>query len=111
MFFVGTYRDNEVNADHAVFDLMKKLEMSPVPTNKVSLAGLDRDDLNTMISDALCLYPRICESLSEVVMQKTKGNPFFVLEFIKSLKDRDLLKYNFHQKRWVWDVDIIRAAR
>eukprot|EP00984_Skeletonema_dohrnii_P028480 scaffold18486_cov59-Skeletonema_dohrnii-CCMP3373.AAC.1 len=100
MFFVGTYRDNEVHADHAVFDLMKKLESSHVPTNKVSLTGLDRDDLNTMISDALCLYPRICNSLSEVVMQKTKGNPFFVLEFIKSLKDRDLLKYNFHQKRW-----------
>ncbi len=109
MFFVGTYRDNEVNADHAVFDLMKKLEMSRVPTNKVSLAGLDQEDLNTMISDALCLYPRICESLSEVVMQKTKGNPFFVLEFIKSLKDRDLLQYNFHQKRWVWDEDVICA--
>ncbi|KAK1733892.1 putative AAA ATPase [Skeletonema marinoi] len=109
MFFVGSYRDNEVHADHAVFDLMKKLESSNVPTNKVSLTGLDREDLNTMISDALCLYPRICKSLSEVVMQKTKGNPFFVLEFIKSLKDRDLLKYNFHQKRWVWDEGTIRA--
>ncbi len=109
MFFVGTYRDNEVHADHPVFDFMRKLEMSPVPTNKVSLTGLDRDDLNTMISDALCLYPRICDSLSEVLMQKTKGNPFFVLEFIKSSKDRDLLKYNFLQKRWVWDEDILRA--
>eukprot|EP00985_Skeletonema_marinoi_P022322 scaffold14247_cov71-Skeletonema_marinoi.AAC.1 len=109
MFFVGTYRDNEVHAGHAVFDLMKKLESSHVPTNKVSLTGLDREDLNTMISDALCLYPRICKSLSEVVMQRTKGNPFFVLEFIKSLKDRDLLKYNFHQKRWVWDEGTIRA--
>ena len=109
MFFVGTYRDNEVHADHAVFDLMKKLESSHVPTNKVSLTGLDREDLNTMISDALCLYPRICKSLSEVVMQKTKGNPFFVLEFIRSLKDRDLLKYNFHQRRWVWDEGTIRA--
>eukprot|EP00984_Skeletonema_dohrnii_P009487 scaffold3626_cov69-Skeletonema_dohrnii-CCMP3373.AAC.1 len=109
MFFVGTYRDNEVHADHAVFDLMKKLESSHVPTNKVSLTGLGREDLNTMISDALCLYPRICKSLSEVVMQKTKGNPFFVLEFMKSLKDRDLLKYNFHQRRWVWDEGTIRA--
>ncbi len=109
MFFVGTYRDNEVHADHPVFDLMRKLEMSPVPTNKVTLTGLDCDDLNTMISDAMCLYPRICDSLSEVLMQKTEGNPFFVLEFIKSLKDRDLLKYNFLQKRWVWDEDILRA--
>ena len=109
MFFVGTYRDNEVKADHAVFHLIKKLEISNVPTTKVSLTGLDQEDLNTMISDALCLYPRICTSLSAAVIQKTKGNPFFVLEFIKSLKSRDLLKYNFHQKRWTWDEDIIRA--
>ena len=109
IFFVGTYRDNEVHASHPIFDLMKKLEASHVPTNKVSLTGLDQEDLNTMISDALCLYPRICDSLSDIVIQKTKGNPYFVFEFLKSLKDRDLLQYNFHQKRWVWDEDTIRA--
>jgi predicted ATPase len=109
VFFVGTYRDNEVHASHPIFDLMQKLENSHVPTNKVSLTGLDQEDLNTMISDALCLYPRICDSLSNIVIQKTKGNPFFVFEFIKSLKDRGLLRYNFHQNRWVWDEDTIRA--
>eukprot|EP00984_Skeletonema_dohrnii_P024549 scaffold13678_cov106-Skeletonema_dohrnii-CCMP3373.AAC.4 len=57
MFFVGTYRDNEVQIDHDIFDLMERLEISNVQTTKVSLAGLDQDDLNTMISDALCLYP------------------------------------------------------
>eukprot|EP00577_Skeletonema_sp_RCC1716_P008541 CAMPEP_0113418196 /NCGR_PEP_ID=MMETSP0013_2-20120614/26075_1 /TAXON_ID=2843 ORGANISM="Skeletonema costatum, Strain 1716" /NCGR_SAMPLE_ID=MMETSP0013_2 /ASSEMBLY_ACC=CAM_ASM_000158 /LENGTH=743 /DNA_ID=CAMNT_0000305411 /DNA_START=1 /DNA_END=2232 /DNA_ORIENTATION=- /assembly_acc=CAM_ASM_000158 len=62
-----------------------------------------------MISDALCLYPRICKSLSDILFQKTKGNPFFVLEFMQSLKSRGLLQYNIHQKRWVWNEDIIRA--
>lgn len=109
MFFVGTYRDNEVDAEHPVFGLMEKLEASHVPTRKVALAGLDRENLNTMISDALCLYPRICYSLTDIVMQKTNGSPFFVLEFIKSLKDRGLLQYNFYQKRWIWDEDRIRA--
>jgi len=109
MFFVGTYRDNEVQVDHPIFDLMEKLEISNVQTTKVSLSGLDQEDLNTMISDALCLYPRICKSLSGIVFQKTKGSPFFVLEFMQSLKSRGLLEYNFHQKRWVWNEDIIRA--
>lgn len=111
IFFVGTYRDNEVDSNHPIFDLMDKLETSHVPTSKVSLAGLDREDLNTMISDALCLYPRICNSLSNVVMKKTNGSPFFVLEFMKSLKDRGLLQYNFHQRRWVWDEELIRAEK
>ena len=109
MFFVGTFRNNEVQVDHDIFDLMERLEISNVRTTKVSLAGLDQKDLNTMISDALCLYPRICKSLSDIVFQKTKGNPFFVLEFMQSLKYRGLLQYNFHQKRWVWNEDMIRA--
>ena len=112
MFFVGTYnRDNEVDANHPVFDLITKLEAcsSNVRISRVALAGLDREDLNMMISDALCLYPRICYSLTDIVLQKTGGNPFFVLEFIKSLKDRDLLRYNLQQKRWTWDKGTIQT--
>ena len=109
MFFVGTYRDNEVRIDHDIFDLMERLEISNVQTTRVSLTGLDEEHLNTMISDALCLYPRICKSLSDILFQKTKGNPFFVLEFMQSLQSRGLLRYNCHQKRWVWNEDIIRA--
>ena len=109
VLFIGSYRDNEVQVDHDLFDLMEKLEISNVPTTKVYLTGLDQENLNTMISDALCLYPRICKSLSDIVLQKTEGNPFFVLEFMQSLQGRGLLQYNFHQKRWVWNEDIIRA--
>ncbi len=109
MFFVGTYRNNEVQVDHDIFNLIEMLEISNVRTTKVSLTGLNREDLNTMISDALCLYPRICKPLSNIVFQKTAGNPFFVLEFMQSLQSRGLLHYNSHLKRWVWDKDITRA--
>ena len=109
VFFVGTYRDNEVQIGHAIFDLLQKLKTSNVPTTKLSLTGLDRGDLNKMVSDALGLYPRICKSLSDIVFQKTKGNPFFVLEFIQSLQSRGLLQYDSCQKRWVWSADTIRA--
>eukprot|EP00984_Skeletonema_dohrnii_P000513 scaffold169_cov122-Skeletonema_dohrnii-CCMP3373.AAC.1 len=98
-----------LDVDHDIFGLIEKLEISNVPTTQVSLTGLEQKDLNTMISDALCLYPRICKSLSGIVYQKTKGNPFFVLEFMQSLQSRGLLQYNSHQKRWVWNEDITRG--
>ncbi len=109
IFFVGTYRDNEVQASHAIFDLLQKLESSNVPTTQLSLNGLDQEDLNKLISDALCLFPRICKSLTNIVFQKTKGNPFFVLEFMQSMQSRGLLQYDSCQKRWVWNEDTIRA--
>ena len=107
IFFVGTYRDNEVHASHAIFDLLQKLETSNVPTTQVPLTGLDQVDLNKLISDALCLYPRITKPLSDIVFQKTKGNPFFVLEFMQSLQSRGLLQYESGQKRWIWNEDTI----
>ena len=88
---------------------MDNLEASNVPTNKITLTGLDQENVNEMISDALCLYPRICKSLSDIVFQKTKGNPYFVLEFMQSLQSRSLLQYDSSQKRWVWNEDTIRA--
>ena len=110
MFFVGAYRNNEVGADHDIFDLIERLDISNVQMTKLSLNGLNEEDLNTMLSDALCLYPRICRPLSSIVHQKTKGNPFFVLEFMQSLQSCGLLKYNCHQKRWMWNEDILRGV-
>eukprot|EP00584_Thalassiosira_punctigera_P010333 CAMPEP_0172526094 /NCGR_PEP_ID=MMETSP1067-20121228/1094_1 /TAXON_ID=265564 ORGANISM="Thalassiosira punctigera, Strain Tpunct2005C2" /NCGR_SAMPLE_ID=MMETSP1067 /ASSEMBLY_ACC=CAM_ASM_000444 /LENGTH=1314 /DNA_ID=CAMNT_0013309531 /DNA_START=85 /DNA_END=4029 /DNA_ORIENTATION=- len=109
LFFVGSYRSNEVRDNHALFSLIDGLNSSGVPTTKMSLEGLTPDDLNTMISDAMCMFPRICENLSDIVFQKTKGNPFFVLEFLRSLVDGALLEYSAKKRRWIWDEDRISA--
>ena len=74
LFFVGSYRSNEVQEDHQIFKLMDSLRSSSVPTTTISLEGLLPQDLNTMISDALCMFPRVCEPFSDMVFQKTKGS-------------------------------------
>jgi predicted ATPase len=62
-----------------------------------------------MISDALCMFPRISEPLSDIIYQKTKGNPFFVLAFLKLLVDRILLEYSINTRKWVWDEDDVSS--
>jgi len=65
--------------------------------------------VNTMIADAVGLFPRLCSDLSDIVFQKTKGNPFFVLEFLRSLVDGGLLSYSVHQQQWTWEKHAIKS--
>ncbi|KAL3810773.1 hypothetical protein ACHAXA_011785 [Cyclostephanos tholiformis] len=109
LFFVGTYRSNEVADDDEILCLAQRLKSFGVPTIMLSLEGLNPSDLNTMVSDALCVFPRLTEPLSNIIYQKTKGNPFFVIAFMRSLVDRGLLEYSFDARRWVWNHDDIRS--
>lgn len=89
--------------------MMSSLESSGVPVTKLILNGLTQQDLNSLLSDALCMVPRFCKSLSDIVFQKTKGNPYFVLEFLKSLVESRLLKYSLREKVWIWEDEKIRS--
>jgi predicted ATPase len=109
LFFVGSYRSNEVADDHEIHCLAQRLKSFGVPTTMLSLEGLDPSALNTMVSDALCIFPRITEPLSIIIHQKTEGNPFFVLAFMRSLVERELLQYSFDLRRWVWDHDDVSS--
>ena len=108
-FFVGAYRSNEVSDDHHIFSLIDRLDSAGVPITELNLEGLAPGDLNAMISDATGLFPRISEPLSDIVFQKTKGNPFFVLQFLQLLLDRKIMKYSAHQGRWTWDEDRVSS--
>ncbi|KAL3816018.1 LOW QUALITY PROTEIN: hypothetical protein ACHAXA_010789 [Cyclostephanos tholiformis] len=109
VFFVGTYRSNEVADDHEIFLLMQKMKLFGVPTTVQILEGLNPNDLNIMISDALCALPRISKPLSNIIHQKTKGNPFFVLAFLKSLVEVGSLEYSIRKRRWFWDEEQVSS--
>jgi len=108
-FFVGSYRDNEVHDGHPIFDLMSNLDSCGVISTKEHLCGLNQNDLNMMISESVCILPRLCESLSDIIFEKTEGSPYFALEFLRSLVDSRLLKYSLRERRWIWDENKIRS--
>ena len=74
-FFVGTYRDNEVDVDHPLMELMASLDLASIETSHVNLSGLSSGDLNIMVAEALCVFPHIVKPLSDIIFEKTYGNP------------------------------------
>ena len=85
VFFVGTYRDNEVKPTHIMFGFCEWLSKFNVPVNTINIDGIGLDEVNDIVSEALGILPRFCQSLSQIVYRKTKGNPFFVQTFLQSL--------------------------
>ena len=103
VFVVGSYRNNEITPYHPLRTFIDKIEEGQVVSTKIHLEGLKAADVNLLLSDTLGLFPRITRSLSIAIQRKTEGNPFYVLEFIKSLVERNLLNYSPRERRWVWD--------
>ena len=85
MFFIGGYREYELSENHVLHGFFQWLSNFNVPLNTVHLDGMSEEDVNSLVSDTLGMLPRLCQRLSQIVFRKTKGNPFFVATFLRSL--------------------------
>src|SRR5262249_51991383 len=47
--------------------------------------------------------------LTELAHEKTAGNPFFAIQFLSSLAEEGLLKFDHRQAQWSWDLERIHA--
>lgn len=105
---VGTYRCNEVRENEGIMITINAIEQSKsVKLTKLPLGDLTHDDICKLISTKLCLPRRYTHELAGLVLSKTRGNPFFVTEFLKSIIQNRLLEYSVGSCRWEWDYDLI----
>jgi len=109
LFILGAYRDNEVNASHPLMLALAEIQQSNINVNHIILHPLQLYDVNQLISDTLYTDLSQSQPLAELLFHKTQGNPFFVTQILKSLKQERLLKFNFIDGCWQWDITQIRS--
>ena len=109
LLLLGAYRDNEVDANHPTILLIEGLRKQGAIVNQISLTPLKSEDITQLLVETLyCDRARII-SLTELIIQKTSGNPFFVNEFLKTIEQENLLTFNPNRRCWEWDVAEIQA--
>ena len=108
-FFVGCYREEEVQADHPLMEQLGLLAVSGVPMWNISLNPLRKVDINELLSDALCLSPRLTASLAKEIFSRTGGNPMFVRQLLLSLYEENRLYFSASSRRWQWNIVQIRS--
>ncbi|MGE0886804.1 MAG: sigma 54-interacting transcriptional regulator [Blastocatellales bacterium] len=110
LFLMGAYRDNEVDAAHPLMRTLSSLEAAGGKINKVTLGALSPADLTRFVGDTLHCDFAEAAPLADLVWKKTNGNPFFVIQFLKTLRQDDFLKFDYEQGRWTYRIDDIARA-
>ena len=110
-FFLGCYRDDEMDNDHPFWKTIEGVRAYGINTIISHTKRLTEDALNDVISDMLSLSPRIVRSLSRLVFSKTKGNFLFISQLLLSLSRDGLLRIDLGRQRWIWDHSKIYSTK
>ena len=109
LLLIGAYRDNEVSPAHPLMLTLDEIKETNATVNQITLAPLDQPSLNCLIADTLSCPPERAISLTELVLVKTKGNPFFTNQFLKSLYEDGLISFDFSCNYWQCDIAQVKT--
>ncbi|MBE9226142.1 AAA family ATPase [Phormidium sp. LEGE 05292] len=109
LFLIGAYRDNEVFPAHPLMLTLADIQTAAATVNTITLSPLQKSDVNALIADTLGCSKVLAQPLTELVYQKTKGNPFFGTQFLKSLQEDGLISFNFDLRHWQCDIAKVRT--
>jgi PAS domain S-box-containing protein len=109
LLLIGAYRDNEVDAAHPLRRKLDAIRSEGGRVVEITLAPLAHWHVGQLIADALRCTPRHAAPLTQLVHEKTAGNPFFVIQFLYTLAEERLLAFDPGASSWTWDLDRIRA--
>ena len=106
VMLIGSYRDNEVDKGHPLSITLKQLAESGAHVKSVHLEPLNQETTNQITADSYGMSIAKAEELGRHVFTKTKGNPFFIHSFLKSLFEKNLVKSDL-VKQWTWNQEEI----
>ncbi len=109
LLLIGAYRDNEVGPTHPLMRILDAIRKHGSGLREIVLAPLAIGDVNSLVADSLHCDQKYALPLSQLLYEKTSGNPFFVNQFLTSLVEEKLLVFDMNARRWTWDLARIHA--
>lgn len=104
LFIIGAYRDDEVSLDHPLTSALQQLRKQQVKITEINLLPLGLLDIQKLLADSLNNDIARVEPLAQLLLEKTLGNPFFIIIFLKKLYQDSLLKFSYEKGRWEWNI-------
>ena len=108
-YFLGAYRDNEVNPGHPLFLMLSEIAKIAAMVNEITLGPLAFEHVSELLCDTFYCTAEKAFDLTELILAKTIGNPFFINEFLEVLYAEELVKYRQDLGAWDWNLGKVRA--
>ena len=97
--FIGSYRDDEIDSNHALTRTLDSLRKNGKPYFTLTLGNLSRSQAQQLVEDTL--QQKDIEALVDAVYQKTQGNVYSLKAALQLMERRNALRYV--AGRWEWD--------
>jgi predicted ATPase/signal transduction histidine kinase len=99
---VVAYRDDEIGSSHSLATVLANVRQLPSQATEIRLEKLPVADLERLLANVFsCAQERVA-TLAAIVGEKTGGNPFFTLQFIRKL-GTDGLTFHPETSEWDWN--------
>jgi len=76
---------------------------------EINLKPLNLSNIQSFISGTLDMPESCVDDLSQVILEKTNGNPFFMREFLVKLNQAEILLFNHESGQWKWDLNAVNS--
>jgi predicted ATPase/GAF domain-containing protein len=110
LLLIGAYRDHEVSLSHPLMLVLEAIQDSGAIVRTMTIEPLSTLSLNQLVADTLACTIALAKPLTQLIAQKTQGNPFFTTQFLKVLHQDGLMTFNARTGYWQCDITQIQAA-
>jgi histidine kinase len=110
VFFIGAYRDNEVDGQHPLLVTQAALRKAGARSSTITLGPLSHEHTTELLADTLRAGAGQVGPLAELCVRRTAGNPFFLSQYLLSLHHEGLFAFDARRGGWRWDMDRLAKA-
>ncbi|SMF62371.1 SpoIIE family protein phosphatase [Pseudobacteriovorax antillogorgiicola] len=103
IFVILGYRSDAEDRRWLLNEIEIQFERMGYRITRQSLQPLQRKDVGDWLQDTFKFDEEELAEFSDLIIQKTRGYPYFIRQFIEQLVDGDAIYFNDHDCRWYWD--------
>lgn len=111
LLFIIAYRDTEVSTYHPMQIALKEISAKGGKVLHLNLKPLSQEAIQEMIQNAFYGPPKQTEEFANLLYRKTQGNPYFTLQLLKLLYEKELFYFDKVRCCWMAKMDQIAEAQ
>ncbi len=110
IMLIIAYQRHLVSNFHTFAFFLDEIEQSATSIRQIEVTPLTLSDVSLLIEDALS-FEQDFTQLAQHIVEKTGGNPYFVKQYLSTLHEKKLIRFEPKDGKWIWNLHDIRKVK
>ncbi|MCG8424051.1 MAG: AAA family ATPase [Proteobacteria bacterium] len=99
LLIIAAYRSNEVSDNHPFTIFVDRLS-APLRVYKIDIKPLEQASVERIVADTLDCDVDASIPIAQLIIEKTRGNPYFINELLQHLHHINILEFDYEHAHW-----------